>query len=152
MRRRWKANIRRLRHLGLVIGHRSEQAEAKVEDANIALRNLRRSKAIADIVVLGPILFARSYPPNPGRTDTGEIVQAVLWATEGIGAAFWDSELYADLAQVPDGRESEIASAFVPFQRCEPVVRAALLPHIHNLMEELTRRLPDLFQHDRGKG
>jgi len=117
-------------------------AEAKVEDVTIALRELKRNPAIADLVVLGPVLFVRSYPPMPGGNDTGEVIQAVLWPTAGVGAAFWDSELYADLSQIPDGRESAISAAFVPFHRCEPLVRAALLPHIQDLVDELSRRLP----------
>ena len=136
----WKALVRQLRNLSLVIRHQAEQAEAKVQQANSLLRELQRIRVIRETVVLGPVLFVRSYAPTPGGNDTGEVVQAALCMEDGVGAAFWDTELFSELSQIVNGLESEVSSAFVPFERCEPSVRAALLPYIEPLVGEVWRR------------
>lgn len=142
----WKSLLRQLRNLCLVIRHQAEQAEAKVQQANALLRELRRNRVVSETVVMGPVLFTRRYPPTPGGNDTGEVVQAALCMDEGVGAAFWDTELFSELSQIVDGLESEVSSAFVPSERCEPSVRAALLPHIEPLVGELWQRMREARQ------
>jgi hypothetical protein len=66
-------------------------------------------------------------------------VQAALLVPEGLGVVLWDSDHYAEMCDLPDGLEAD--TRFRAFARCEPAVRALLLPHIEPLLERLYQRL-----------
>ena len=126
--------------LCLAIRQQAEHAEAKVVQANVLLQELRRNQAVGEAVVVGPVLFTRCYPPVPGGNDTGEVIQAVLSVDGGVGAAYWDSEVYAELSRIEEALDAMVKTAFTPFEECEPAVRAALLPHLNPMVAELWRR------------
>ena len=141
-----KSLMRQLRNVCLVIRHQAEQTEAKVQQANALLHELKRNRVVQETVVVGPVLFIRRDAQTPDGSDTSQVVQAVLCMENGIGAAFWDSDLYTELSSVFGGLESEVGCAFVPFERCEPSVRAALLPHIESLVGKLWQRMREARQ------
>jgi hypothetical protein len=70
------------------------------------------------------------------------VIQAALLVPDGIGVVLWDSEQYAALRDLPEGREADEKVLFQPFAECEPAVKGLLLPEIESLLERLYKRLP----------
>jgi hypothetical protein len=95
-----------------------------------------------ETVILGPVIHQRDYSPEEGGRSSGQLIQAVLRLPDGVGVAVWDTDHYDALKDVPDGLAFEVWNCFVSFERCEPGIKALLLPHIEPLVEELFRRLP----------
>ncbi len=141
MSEQFEAHLRALRSMNAFIRHNCEQAEAKVEEVNLLVRQLGETGLRDSAVFLGPVIAHLPYPPSSGRSDAGRVVLAMLHVPLGIGAAIWDSEAYCDLERIDNGLESEAALAFMPFAECEPAVKALLFRHIEPLLAQLMERL-----------
>ncbi len=59
----------------------------------------------------------------------------------GLGVILWDTEEYAELGRVPEGPESEARLHLQPFEKCEPALKALLLPQIEPLIQRLFERM-----------
>lgn len=139
MSKSWEPLLQDLRNVCLAIRQQAQQTEAKVEHINVLLRELHRNGAVGDRVVVGPVLFTRAYPPVLGGSSTGEIIQAMLTLDGGIGVAFWDSEVHAELSRIDEGLDSLAKMAFIPFHECDPALQAALCPHVEAMVAQLWR-------------
>jgi hypothetical protein len=69
------------------------------------------------------------------------VVQAALCLPGGLGVVLWDSEEYTHLSEIPQGLEAEARMGFQAF-KCEPAIKALLLPHLEALLHQLRRQLP----------
>lgn len=142
MSKEFDANIQALKAMNVSIRHKCEQAEAKVQEANLIIRQLGETGWNESAVFLGPVIACLPYPPSTGRSDAGRVVVAMLHVPLGLGAAIWDSEAYGELQDVDQGLETEAHLAFTPFAECEPAVKALLLGHIEPLFGRLMQQLP----------
>lgn len=115
MSKEFDASIRALRAMNVSIRHRCEQAEAKVQEANLIIRQLGEAGWNESAVFLGPVITCLPYPPSTGRGDTGRVVVAILHVPLGIGVGIWDSEAYYELQGIDQGLDSEAHLAFTPF-------------------------------------
>ena len=100
--------VQDLQWLNFWIRHCCDQAEAKVREVNKLVRELGENGFVNETVILGSVIHHRYYAPQPGGSDSGQLVQAVLHVPHGYGVALWDTEDYAALNEVSQGLESEI--------------------------------------------
>lgn len=127
--------------LTIWLHHAAEQAEAHVERANRLIRKLTDSGLLAEGVILGAVIYERRYIPGQGRSDSAQLVQAVLHLPKGLGVVLWDSEEYVQLEPQQHVLEEEVMSKFSPFAECELAIKALYLPHLPELMDKLRKRL-----------
>lgn len=111
-----------------------EHADAVLEGLNGLLARLHALGLWQTTVVLGPFVLTRSHGVG-GPTDSGQAVQAVLTLPGGFGAVYWDTE-EAVAARDEEGLESEVTSRVVPYEECEPGVRALLAPYAVVLLQK----------------
>lgn len=142
MSRSFKKMVERLRRLDGQIRHAREQSEARVLEFNGLIRQLGAAGCVGPVVLLGRLLHRYEYTPGAGPSDSEQVVQAALSATFGFGVIMWNSEEYARLAALPDGPEAEAQLYYRPFDECEGVLQALLLPEIEPLLERFMSRLP----------
>jgi hypothetical protein len=134
----WLAHLReRL----LRMKHQLEFAEARALDANMLIQEVSRSGVLPPLAVLGPIIESRQYPPTPGGNTSGCVIQAALVVPGGLGVVFWDSDEYSELAQIEDALEADALTRHVPFEQCEPAIRALFEPHIGELVARFAERV-----------
>lgn len=114
-----------------------EHADAALAGLNGRLDRLARLGLVGRTAVLGPVVLTRPYAAG-GPSDRGQAVQAVLALPGGFGTVVWDTD---DLAAVEDSDrlEAEAVGAVVPYEECEPGVRALLAPHAGPLLQKLSR-------------
>lgn len=129
--------VKHLRSLNAQLTQGCDQADARMRDVNDQIHELARTGLINPTFYLGPIIHSRDYSPRPDGHDSRQIIQAALSIPNGIGAVFWDSDDYLHATVYPEGLESDAVLYFRPFAKCEPAIRAKLLPHIDRLMEKL---------------
>ena len=111
-------------------------AEARAAGLNNLINDIWQFGLGAQTSLLGPVLQTRSYAPQPGGHDSGQVIQAALLVPRGLGVVVWDSEFYLSLADVPDGLEAAAAMHHVPFEQCSPAWRALLCEHIAPLVQK----------------
>ena len=112
-------------------------AEARAAGLNNLINDIWQFGLGAQTSLLGPVLQTRSYAPQPGGHDSGQVIQAALLVPRGLGVVVWDSEFYLSLVDVPEGLEAAAAMHHVPFEQCSPAWRALLCEHIAPLVERL---------------
>ncbi|QDU59954.1 hypothetical protein Pan216_07890 [Planctomycetes bacterium Pan216] len=129
-----------LKQLNLRLRHLNEQAEARVEGLNEQFRALHATGMLHNLVLLGSVILSRPYGVG-GPFDSGQSIQAALSLRAGVGAIYWDTEDAATLADDPDGYEREASGRVVPFEECEPAVRALLYSCIPDLVERMIKEI-----------
>lgn len=130
------ARLEALKELNAQIRHQAEQAEARVATANPLIAQLATSGLVADQILLGQFLLLRGYSSRFPPKDSGQVIQAALALPGGVGAVVWDSE---ELALVRDSPQYECEAfwRFVPFNECEPIVRALITSNLAPLFDQL---------------
>jgi len=134
--------VTHLKWLNFWIRHSCDQAEAKMAEVNRLLEQLAETGWVQETVILGAVIHQRYYAPLSGGHDSSQVIQAALCVPGGLGVVLWDSEDYTSLSEIPQGLEAEARLGFRPFERCEPAIKALLLPHLETLLHQLRRRLP----------
>ena len=120
--------------------HCCAQADAKLAEANRLIQQLAGARSFPETVVLGEVIHSRYYPPAAHEDEPARVAQAALCVPDGIGAVLWEAGAYARLCATPEGLRREARAGFQPFERCEPALRALLLPHVESLLHGLGRR------------
>ena len=128
-----------LRALNLEIRQQMELTEARAETANQLVAQLAATGLMNDRIFLGDVILTRAYSAHY-ETGTGQVIQAGLSVNGGFGAVCWDSEEFATLEEVGE-LESEAILKHVPFERCDPAIKARLLPQLEALLDALCRAL-----------
>jgi hypothetical protein len=128
---------RELSALNLQIKHDMEQAEAKVERVSHLVRELGTTGLVGREVLLGGH-FDRSFDPDDGPHDSGQVVQAALLIPEGLGVCLWDPEEFSALQTAYEGLVPNARLRFQSFDRCSPEEKKFLLPFIEEMLEDLT--------------
>ena len=82
------------------------------------------------------MVLARMYEVGINRTDSGQVIQAVLTLPGGIGAVYWNSETWFRLDYDYE-REAKALRGAVPYEECEPAIRGLLAPHVAAMIEKL---------------
>ena len=121
--------------------HCCAQADAKLAEANRLIRQLAGGGLVQEAVILGEVIHPRYYPPAAHEDEPARVAQAALCVPDGIGVVLWGAEEYARLCATPEGLRREARAGFRPLERCEPALRALLLPHVEALLRGLRRRL-----------
>jgi hypothetical protein len=116
-----------------------EHADAALDGLNGLLARLYPLGLWQPTVILGPFVLTRSYG-NLSRTDTGQAIQAVLSFPGGFGAVYWDTE-DAVVAREAETLKAEVAPRMVPYEQCEPAVRALLAPHVAVLLQKALAKI-----------
>jgi hypothetical protein len=130
-----------LKWLNYWIQHCRDQAEAKMGEVNRLLGQLGETGFVHETVVLGEVIHHHYYAPRPGGNDSAQLVQAALCVPGGLGVVLWDSEEYSPWRDIPEGLAAEARLGFFPFELCDTVLKALLLPQIEPLLQQLRRRL-----------
>lgn len=120
--------------------HCCAQADAKMAEVNRLIRQLAGAGFLPEMVVLGEVIHSRYHPPAAHEDEPVRVAQAVLCVPDGIGVVLWGAEEYARLCATPEGLKREAHAGFRPSERCEPALRALLLPHVESLLQGLGRR------------
>jgi hypothetical protein len=120
--------------------HCCAQADAKLAEANRLIRRLAGGGLVQEAVILGEVIHPRYYPPAAHEDEPARVAQAALCVPDGIGAVLWGAGAYARLCATPEGLRREARAGFQPFERCEPALRALLLPHVEALLHGLGHR------------
>ena len=94
-------------------------------------------KLVTERTLLGHVVHMQEYSPRYQPTDSGIVLQAALDIPCGIGIVAWDSEVYCQLRQSPEGSDVQPSLNFIPFSELEPAIRALLLPHVESLLLRL---------------
>jgi len=128
--------LQELKDLNLQIHHQAEQAEARVATANPLIAQLAANGVIAEQILLGQFLLLRGYSVRFPPADSGQVIQAALAVPGGFGAVIWDSEELASLRDSPQV-EFEAFWRFVPFDQCEPIVKALITSNLAPLFDQL---------------
>jgi hypothetical protein len=121
--------------------HCCAQADAKMGEANRLIAQLAGARSLRETVILGEVIHPRYYPPAGHEEGPLQVAQAALCVPGGIGAVLWDGGAYAWPRTTPEGLRRGARAGFRPFERCEPSLRALLLPHVEALLQGLRRRL-----------
>jgi len=130
------ARLEALKDLNLQIHYQAEQAEAKVATANPLIAQLAASGLVADQILLGQFLLLRGYSARFPPRDSGQVIQAALALPGGLGAVVWDSEELASFRDSPN-YECEAFWRFLPFEQCEPIVKALITSNLAPLFDQL---------------
>jgi len=120
--------------------HCCAQADAKMGEVNRLIRQLAGAGFVMETVFLGEVIHSRYYPPAAHEDEPARVAQAALCVPDGIGVVLWGAGAYARLCATPEGLRWEARAGFQPFERCEPALRALLLPHVESLLHGLGRR------------
>ena len=120
--------------------HCCAQADAKMGEVNRLIRQLTGAGSLQETVLLGEVIHPRYSPPAAHKDEPARVAQAALCVPDGIGAVLWGAGAYARLCATPEGLRREARAGFQPFERCEPALRALLLPHVEALLHGLGRR------------
>jgi hypothetical protein len=139
MSKEFDAGLAHLKWLHFGIRHCCAQAEAKMGEVNRLVQQRAGTGFAQETVFLGEVIHPRYYPPAAHDRDCGQVAQAALCVPGGIGGVLWDAEQCPQLRTSPEGLK-EAKVRFRPFERCEPVGKALLLPHIEALRQGLGRR------------
>jgi hypothetical protein len=131
-----RARLQALNDLNVQIHHQAEQAEARVATANPLIAQLVASGLVAEQILLGQFLLLRGYSVRFPPRDSGQVIQAALALPGGFGAVIWDSEELALLRESPQ-YECEAFWRFVPFEQCEPIVKALITSNLAPLFDQL---------------
>jgi hypothetical protein len=134
--------LSRLKTLNLEIRQQLEVAEARVEPLNLLIKHLHATGLLNEQIFLGDVIWQRAYDVHVD-TSSGQIIQASLSTKKGFGAVFWDSEEFFHLSQAPN-LDAEAALLHVPFEQCEPAIKALLLPQLELLVRQLLRSISDI--------
>ena len=121
--------------------HQLETAEAKAAGLNGFVNEVWQFGLSSRTAFLGPVITTRAYDPEEGGVDSGQVIQAVLLVPGGLGVLVWDTEEFVKLSEIPDGLEAHAPLYHVPFERCEPMIRALLNGYIEPLVERLLEAL-----------
>lgn len=125
----------------LKLRRQMEIAEAQASSANCLVNAVWRMGLLPRTAYLGPVIHTRSYSPQLGGHDSGQVFQASLLVPGGLGASIWDTEEFAELSAIPDGLETAAFMRHIPFEQCEQAIRALLSPHIPVLTSRFLRDL-----------
>ncbi len=121
--------------------HCCKQADAKMGEVNRLIRQLAEAGSVQETAFLGEVIHRRYHAPAAPEHDPAQVAQAALCVPGGIGVVLWGAGAHARLYTTTEGLEREAGAGFRPFERCEPALRALLLPHLESLLQELGRRL-----------
>jgi len=136
MRERIDDQLSQLKSIQQTLQHSLELAEARVLTMNRLITQLAATRLLHPQIYFGGIILTRAYDAQHGDGSSGEVVQAALSSTHGIGCLSWDSEDFAALQASQEAHRMAEAH-FVPFDRCAPALRALLLPQLESLLEQL---------------
>ena len=120
--------------------HCCAQADAKMGEVNRLIGPLAGAGFVQEAVFLGEVIHPHYYPPAAHEQGPVQVAQAALCVPGGIGVVLWGAGAYAQLCTTPEGLRREARAGFQPFERCEPSLRALLLPHVEALLHGLGRR------------
>lgn len=112
-------------------------AEARAAGLSSLIHEIWQFGWVSRTSLLGPVIQTRSYAPQAGGRDSGQIIQSALLVPEGLGVVIWDTEEFVELADIPDGLEAQAPLRQIPFEQCNPAWRALLCEHIEPLVERL---------------
>ena len=82
------------------------------------------------------MVLARMYEVGISRTDSCQVIQAVLTLPGGVGAVYWDSETCFRL-DYDSEREAKALRGAVPYEQCEPAIRGLIAPNAAGMIEEV---------------
>ena len=104
--------------------HQLEHAEADAERINDLVKRIGALEIVPGAIFLGKNK-KRPYE-DLGRSDSSQIMQAVLLIPAGLGVCYFDMEEYGELQCDRNGLEREANRRFIPFMECGPAERAFL--------------------------
>jgi hypothetical protein len=136
MHKELQSKIDKLKQLNLSIRKQLKEAELRIPEINAQIRALTALGSHDQVAIEGDIVTTLAYLPNLGPSDSCQIYQAVLVASEGIGVAIIDLEDFLERQRNPDS-DIALSARFQAFDDCSSFVKAALLPHVDPLLERL---------------
>jgi hypothetical protein len=116
------------------------------------LAALERLGCLSTALFVGPNLLTTPYAATEGGNNSCLIAQAALKVPGGIGVVWIDSDHHESEQGLVDDSRQECEYRFESYQKCPAALRALLLPHLPQLLEELARWVPFTRQQQAAHG
>lgn len=109
-------------------------ADSLIPAINSELSRMHEAGIVAPAIFIGDVVLRRSYYPNQGPDDSGQLVVAVLKIPGGLSGCYFDSDEFLQLE--PDARDlANVASAkVVPYADLDAHAKACLLNQVAPLI------------------
>lgn len=107
---------------------------------NRLLGDLADEGVLEPVMILGDVLFDTRLQATTEGRQSHQVLQAAMGlGYGGVGAVVWNAQKFDRQVRQLDSLSEEGVN-YVPFERCTPEVRRALLPFLTSLLNCLRER------------
>jgi hypothetical protein len=125
-----------LARLAMMIRIGLDSAESAIPGINDLLAELARL-GVTEFQVEGPAVYCRPAGPSSAYDDSFVVYKAAIIQPGGVGCVVWDATEYDEHTSPPHGEPVDLATSFIAYDKCPPIVRALLVAHAGRLLERL---------------
>jgi len=125
-----------LAHLTDLIRTSLSLADSVIPPINAQLDALA-AMGLDNLELEGPLVYSRTTGYSPDFDDARIVYAAALVMPGGLGCTLWGADEHAERYGDSHCEPPHLRERFVPYDRCPPIVRAALPAHSPKLLVQL---------------
>lgn len=122
-----------LAHLTDLIRTSLSLADNAIPAINTQLSELA-AMGLDNLEVEGPLVYSRAACSNPLFDDARVVYAAALITPGGLGCTLWEISEHAERYGESNCEPPNLRARFMPYDKCPPIVRAALPAHAPKLL------------------
>ena len=131
-----KQQAEQLARLAMMIRIGLQSAESAIPGINDLLAELA-TLGVTEFQVEGPAIYCRPAGTSSAYDDDFIVYQAVIIQPGGVGCTIWSAAEFDEHSRRPLGEPVNLATNFMPYDKCPPIVRALLVAHAGKLLDRL---------------